>query len=176
MGKQHFSVALLSREFFQGLPHRRAERLFQGKGGRYCPARSALTTVGGVYRPIKAFEAARFATQNIADGRMKGQINMSDNDLAAGVDLTLVDDVERMVRGTAEMICAEQPDVPQPESLHDLDSFSMVQVLLELENVTHLKLLERFEGFEGETFRDLAEFIVRFTTADDAAAQEKTPA
>ncbi|MEV4752945.1 hypothetical protein AB0K21_41930 [Streptosporangium sp. NPDC049248] len=92
---------------------------------------------------------------------------MSDKDLAAGVDLTLIDDVERMVRGTAEMICAEQPDVPQPESLHDLDSFSMVQVLLELENTTQLKLLERFEGFEGETFRDLAEFIVRFTAKDD---------
>ncbi|GAA0821063.1 hypothetical protein ACFQVD_33845 [Streptosporangium amethystogenes subsp. fukuiense] len=97
---------------------------------------------------------------------------MSDNDLATDVDLTLVDDVERMVRGTAEMICAEQPDVPQPESLHDLDSFSMVQILLELENTTQLKLLERFEGFQGETFRDLAEFIVKFTTEDDQEKQQ----
>ncbi|MER6175764.1 hypothetical protein [Streptosporangium sp. NPDC001681] len=98
---------------------------------------------------------------------------MSDNDLATDVDLTLVDDVERMVRGTAEMICAEQPDVPQPESLHDLDSFSMVQILLELENTTQLKLLERFEGFQGETFRDLAEFIVKFTTEDEQEKQRQ---
>ncbi|MET8049798.1 MULTISPECIES: hypothetical protein [unclassified Streptosporangium] len=97
---------------------------------------------------------------------------MSDNDLATDVDLTLVDDVERMVRGIAEMICAEQPDVPQPESLHDLDSFSMVQILLELENTTQLKLLERFEGFQGETFRDLAEFIVKFTVEDDQEKQQ----
>ncbi|WP_326645863.1 hypothetical protein OG884_14470 [Streptosporangium sp. NBC_01755] len=97
---------------------------------------------------------------------------MSDNDLATDVDLTLVDDVERMVRGTAEMICAEQPDVPQPESLHDLDSFSMVQILLELENTTQLKLLERFEGFQGETFRDLAEFIVKLTVEDDQEKQQ----
>ncbi|WP_062346029.1 hypothetical protein [Herbidospora yilanensis] len=95
---------------------------------------------------------------------------MPDNDHATAVDLTLVDEVERMVRGTAEMICAEQPDVPQPDSLRDLDSFSMVQVLLELENTTQLKLLEKLEGFQGETFRDLAEFIVQ-TTAEEEAAQ-----
>lgn len=97
---------------------------------------------------------------------------MPDNDHVTAVDLTLVDEVERLVRGTAEMICAEQPDVPQPESLRDLDSFSMVQVLLELENTTQLKLLERLEGFQGETFRDLAEFIVRFTAEEDARRAE----
>ncbi|MBB5958547.1 acyl carrier protein [Saccharothrix tamanrassetensis] len=97
---------------------------------------------------------------------------MSDNNLAAKVDLTLVDEVEEMVRNTAQLICSEQPDVPEPQSLVDLDSFSMVQILLELENTTGMKLLERFENFqEGETFRDLAAFIVRLAAEDDAAAE-----
>ncbi|CCH33143.1 hypothetical protein ABZ816_19555 [Actinosynnema sp. NPDC047251] len=106
---------------------------------------------------------------------------MSDNNLAAKVDLTLVDEVEEMVRNTAQLICAEQPDVPEPQSLMDLDSFSMVQILLELENTTGMQLLERFENFrEGETFRDLAAFVVTLAAEDDAAAaageQPDTPA
>jgi len=66
-----------------------------------------------------------------------------------------------MAKNMATMICDEQPDVPQPESVTDLDSFSMVQVLLELENTTGLNLLERFEGFKGTLFDDLAVFVVR---------------
>lgn len=92
---------------------------------------------------------------------------MSENETTVHVDLTLVDDVEQTVRKTAFMICDEQPDVPRPETLRDLDSFSMVQVLLELENITSMKLLERFEEFSGETFRDLAEYIVRLAQRDD---------
>ena len=93
---------------------------------------------------------------------------MLDNNLATKVDLTLVDEVEKMVRNTAQLICAEQPDVPEPQTLHDLDSFSMVQILLELENTTGMKLLEKFEDFkEGETFRDLATFIVGLAAEGD---------
>ncbi|RZQ61152.1 hypothetical protein [Amycolatopsis suaedae] len=99
---------------------------------------------------------------------------MSDNDLATKVDLTDVDDVEAMVRNIAKMICAEQPDMPEPESLRDLDSFSVVQVLLEVENTTNRKLLEKFEDFtEGEEFRDLAEFIVKIVAEVDAEEAAK---
>jgi acyl carrier protein len=70
------------------------------------------------------------------------------------------DEVEAFVRETAKMICDEQPEVPEPHSLRDLDSFSLVQVVLELENHYEIKILERLEGFTGETFGDLANFIV----------------
>ena len=96
---------------------------------------------------------------------------MSDNEAVTVIDEKLVDELEKVVRSTAEMICAEQPDVPKPESLTDLDSFSVVQILLELENTLKTKLLERLEGFEGETFRDLAEFIVRLIQQDEEAAR-----
>jgi hypothetical protein len=92
---------------------------------------------------------------------------MSDQDIDTEIDLTLVDEVEQVVRKTAYMICDEQPDVPQPESLRDLDSFSMVQVLLELENITDMKLLERLDTFQGEHFRDLADYIVGLARNDD---------
>jgi acyl carrier protein len=96
---------------------------------------------------------------------------MSEN--ATKVDLTNVDDVEEMVREIARMICAEQPDMPEPESLRDLDSFSVVQVLLEVENTTDRKLLEKFEDFtEGEEFRDLAAYIVKIVAEEDAAPAE----
>lgn len=82
-----------------------------------------------------------------------------------------VEGVARMAKNMATMICDEQPDVPQPESVTDLDSFSMVQVLLELENTTGLNLLERFEGFKGTLFDDLAVFVVR--VAEEEGALER---
>lgn len=104
-------------------------------------------------------------------------MDTSNTDLVAEIDPRRVDELEQKVRETAQMICAEQPDVPEPESLLDLDSFSVVQVLLELENSLDLKLLERMEDFQGETFRDLAEFILRPPGQDDeAAASEPDPA
>lgn len=80
--------------------------------------------------------------------------------------------VESVVRDTAKMICAEQPDVPEPNSLLDLDSFSVIQVILELENLYHMKILEKLEGFEGETFRDLAEFIALCGLEDKTGEDE----
>ena len=87
--------------------------------------------------------------------------------LVAEIDPKLVDKVEEIVRETALTICAEQPDVPQPDHLRELDSFSMVQVLLELENSMDMKLLEKMEHFEGESFRDLAEFILIVSAEDE---------
>jgi hypothetical protein len=90
------------------------------------------------------------------------------------LDQEVLDGLEKTVRETAVMICAEQPDVPQPENLADMDSFSMVQVLLELENVLGRKLLERMEEFRGESFRDLAGFIARLKSEENADAVEET--
>jgi hypothetical protein len=92
-----------------------------------------------------------------------------DENRAAEVDLTDVDKVEELVRGTAITICAEQPDMPEPQSLSDMDSFSVVQMLLEIENVSGRKLLEKFEDYAyGEEFRDLAEHIVAIVTWENA--------
>jgi acyl carrier protein len=110
-----------------------------------------------------------------ADGKLTAEeveelkkVNLNDIDLSGfDVDPALVDEVEVVVRNTAEMICAEQPDVPRPEALTDLDSFSLVQILLELENQLKMKLLERVDAFEGATFRDLADFIVRLAYLDE---------
>ncbi|MET7395822.1 hypothetical protein ABZS66_20240 [Dactylosporangium sp. NPDC005572] len=87
--------------------------------------------------------------------------------LAEQIDPALVDKIEEIVRTTAHTICAEQPDVPEPGNLRELDSFSMVQVLLELENSLEMKLLEKMEHFEGESFRDLAEFILIISAEDE---------
>ncbi|MET0234370.1 MAG: hypothetical protein ABW224_07010 [Kibdelosporangium sp.] len=84
-----------------------------------------------------------------------------DENGVAEVDLTNVDEVEKLVREIARVICDEQPDMPEPQSLADMDSFSVVQMLLQIENATGRKLLEKFESYSyGEEFRDLATHIV----------------
>ena len=78
------------------------------------------------------------------------------------------------VVATAKSICADQPDVPEPKSLGDLDSFSFVQVILELENITGNKILERLEHFKGDTFEDLAAFIAEGGPEPVAAEAQTT--
>lgn len=85
---------------------------------------------------------------------------MSDEEAATAIDPILVDRMTEVIRQTAIAICAEQPDVPEPQDLSDLDSFSVVQVLLDLENELDVKLLEELEGFRGKTFREISEYIV----------------
>lgn len=106
------------------------------------------------------------ATESNVEGDDSG---VSSEEVTIKIDLTDVDKVEEAVQYMAQTICAEQPDMPEPKTLRDLDSFSMVQVLLELENYTERKLLEKFENFSGETFRDLAEFIVKTVAEEDGA-------
>jgi hypothetical protein len=96
---------------------------------------------------------------------------MSDNGNAADRDPELVDRLTELVRATAYMICGEQPGVPQPRNLRDLDSFSIVQVLLELEKSTSVLMLEELEDFQGETFGELADDIVRIAERDGALAK-----
>lgn len=96
---------------------------------------------------------------------------MAEKELIINIDWAAVDELAKAVEETAHTICAEQPDVPQATNLRDLDSFSMVQVLLELENNLDMKLLENMERFEGESYRDLAEFIVRLAYEAEAEAE-----
>ncbi|MET9294027.1 hypothetical protein [Streptomyces sp. NPDC003077] len=86
-----------------------------------------------------------------------------------GLDPEVIDALEKEVRETAVMICAEQPDIPEPHSMTDLDSFSFVETLLELENKLERKLMEHLDEFKGKTFRDLAVAIARVQEAQDAA-------
>jgi acyl carrier protein len=83
-------------------------------------------------------------------------------------DIPSREELRAALQGAAKMICAEQPDVPEPETVRDLDSFSFVQVILEIENYYDIKLLENLGDFSGETFDDLAEFVVSQAGATDA--------
>lgn len=81
-------------------------------------------------------------------------------------DIPGKDELSAALRDAARMICAEQPDVPEPESVRELDSFSFVQVILEIENYYDVLLLENLDDFHGETFDDLADFVARQAGAD----------
>jgi acyl carrier protein len=82
------------------------------------------------------------------------------------------DELIEALRNTAKMICAEQPDVPEPEVLKDLDSFSFVQVILEIENEYNVRVLERLDDFIGGTFEDLADFILEHGAEEPQPLQE----
>ncbi|MFF1946128.1 hypothetical protein ACFVWF_28795 [Rhodococcus qingshengii] len=69
-------------------------------------------------------------------------------------------DVTQFVRKTADMICGEQPGVPHPEKFTDLDSFSVVQVLIELETRLGVELLERLESIQIYSFSELGSAVV----------------
>ncbi|MBK1787881.1 hypothetical protein [Prauserella cavernicola] len=84
-------------------------------------------------------------------------------------------EVTERVRETARTICAEQPDMPEPKTLKDLDSFSFVQVVLELENSYQVKVLEDLENFSGDQFEDLAEFILARAAAAGSASSPAAP-
>ncbi|QVQ51829.1 hypothetical protein J4H86_24195 [Spiractinospora alimapuensis] len=46
-------------------------------------------------------------------------------------------------------------------NIHDLDSFSVVRLLLHLERAFDVSVLEELPNFEGVEFAELAEFVVR---------------
>lgn len=64
---------------------------------------------------------------------------------------------------TVVMFSSNEPqfDLPEPEDMGDLDSFSVVQMLLALEDSYEVMLLEDFSSFKGENFADLADFILQ---------------
>ncbi|MFC4534472.1 hypothetical protein [Sphaerisporangium dianthi] len=80
-------------------------------------------------------------------------------------DLVLLRIVE-----TAEAYREELPDLPEEIELTDLDSFTMVQLILNLEDKLGIVVLEKVPEFQGKTFDELADFIVE--TATDATGPE----
>lgn len=85
---------------------------------------------------------------------------MPDRTVVTGRDPVVVGTLTELVRDAAYMICGEQPGVPRPNLLTDLDSFSSVQLMLELEESTEVMLLEDLGHFRGATFGDMAEHIL----------------
>jgi acyl carrier protein len=78
------------------------------------------------------------------------------------------------------VLSSGEPDIPEPQHLGDLDSFSIVQLILSLEDYFLVPLLEEIHTFEGRTFEDLAEFVVvRIARREDEVidhAEEQVPA
>ena len=54
------------------------------------------------------------------------------------------------------MLTSGEPDVEEPNDLGDLDSFSVVQLILSLEDYYQVPLLEDMPTFEGKTFEEPA--------------------
>lgn len=52
-----------------------------------------------------------------------------------------------------------QAEVPDPSTIDDLDSFSIVQVILMLEEIYNASFLEDLSEFTGSTFEELAAFL-----------------
>ncbi|ADH70092.1 MULTISPECIES: hypothetical protein [Nocardiopsis] len=62
---------------------------------------------------------------------------------------------------TVLMFTSNEPqfDLPEPSQTSDLDSFSIVQLVLALEDVYNVSLLEDMSEFTGSSFEDLAGFV-----------------
>jgi acyl carrier protein len=54
--------------------------------------------------------------------------------------------------------------------LSDLDSFTIVEMLVALEDTFGVSLLQEMGAFTGGTFGELADFVVRCSAGADAAA------
>lgn len=64
------------------------------------------------------------------------------------------------VRQIASTVCEVDPDTVAAMTLADLDSFTFVQLVLELEHILDVLVLEELVNFSGNTFDDLAVFIL----------------
>jgi acyl carrier protein len=69
------------------------------------------------------------------------------------------------------MLTSGDPEVEEPNDLGDLDSFSVVQLILSLEDYYQVPLLEDMPTFEGKTFEDLTEFVIARIDRQEAAAE-----
>ncbi|MDG4827780.1 hypothetical protein O7627_00490 [Solwaraspora sp. WMMD1047] len=69
------------------------------------------------------------------------------------------------------MLTSGDPEVEEPNDLGDLDSFSVVQLILSLEDYYQVSLLEDMPTFEGKTFEDLTEFVIERIDRQEAAAE-----
>nr|MDT0661784.1 hypothetical protein [Micromonospora sp. DSM 115978] len=74
------------------------------------------------------------------------------------------------------MLTSGDPEVEEPNDLGDLDSFSVVQLILSLEDYYQVPLLEDMPTFEGKTFTDLTEFVIERIERQEAEAAAKAQA
>ncbi|GAB2737890.1 hypothetical protein [Amycolatopsis magusensis] len=93
------------------------------------------------------------------------------------------DEVTRTLVETAKMIYAEQADDEDvPTSVRDLDSFNLVQIVLELENNYDVRLFEGLqpyragEGYRSGDFEEFAEVIVAIAAEQGPAEDEEAHA
>ncbi len=72
---------------------------------------------------------------------------------------------------TILMFTSSEPEfeLPEPSKMDDLDSFSVVQLILTLEDIYDVRLLEDMQQFEGKTFDDLADFVALRISQDGQA-------
>ncbi|MET9247284.1 hypothetical protein [Nonomuraea sp. NPDC003709] len=75
-------------------------------------------------------------------------------------------EVHLLILATAEAYREELPDLPDQIELTDLDSFTLVQLILNIEDSLGIVVLEKVPEFKGETFLELAGFLVEMA-ADD---------
>src|SRR5690606_38572003 len=74
---------------------------------------------------------------------------------------------------TIMMFTASEPEaeLPEPTGMRDLDSFSVVQLILSLEEIYDVQLLEEMPSFTGETFEELADMVAGFVRAKENAGE-----
>ncbi|MBP2473514.1 acyl carrier protein [Crossiella equi] len=79
-----------------------------------------------------------------------------------GTTSLLPEDVTEQIRqqATAILLLSTGECEAEPADLGDLDSFSVVQLILSLEDCFQVSLLEEMPAFEGRSFAELAEFLL----------------
>lgn len=53
-----------------------------------------------------------------------------------------------------------QMDLPEPKGMSDLDSYTVVQLVLAIEDNYDVVLLEAIAEFSGESFEEFADFVL----------------
>ncbi|RKS06877.1 hypothetical protein DFP74_2527 [Nocardiopsis sp. Huas11] len=84
------------------------------------------------------------------------------------------DDVlsELMAQAKAVLIFTStnpQDEIPEPSTMDDLDSFSIVQIILMMEEVYNASFLEEMSDFKGKTFEEMAAFLAECVRSQKTA-------
>ncbi|MFE7135995.1 hypothetical protein ACFVIM_34610 [Streptomyces sp. NPDC057638] len=75
--------------------------------------------------------------------------------------------VRKEIQGFLDQFYAGDGVTADQVGMHDLDSFTVIQLVLHLEDVLNVVILEEMHGFEGGDFDAFADFVV--ATARTAA-------
>ncbi|TDD37562.1 hypothetical protein E1287_08285 [Actinomadura sp. KC06] len=83
---------------------------------------------------------------------------MLDNQVTGQLDQT---ELEARLREIVVDVCEADAATVESMTLGDLDSFTFVQLVLEVEHQLNVLVLEDLVEFSGRTFEDLAVFILK---------------